>query len=186
MARKGGGLLTLGSETAGFIRHVLATNLVAKGTGNGLHIKSAVTRGGGVEDIHFQNIQMDSVGNAFLFSMNWNPAYSYSTLPSGYNKDSIPEHWKTMLHKVEPPEKGIPQYKDVYVSNVSAASARKAFSAEGLKESNLINFNFSNVKINADTKGSVAYANGWTFEKVEIRTKDGKELAVKGSTNMKL
>jgi polygalacturonase len=63
-ARKGGGLLTIGSETSGGIRHVLATDLTAKGTGNGFHIKSATTRGGTVEDIHVRNITMDSVGNA--------------------------------------------------------------------------------------------------------------------------
>ena len=51
IARKGGGLLTLGSETSGSIRHVLATGLTALGTGNGFHIKSASTRGGVVSDI---------------------------------------------------------------------------------------------------------------------------------------
>jgi len=99
IARKGGGLLTLGSETSGGIRHVLATDLTALGTGNGFQIKSATTRGGMIEDIHFENVTMDSVGNAFLYTMNWNPTYSYSTLPKGYNYDSIPQHWKTMLHK---------------------------------------------------------------------------------------
>ena len=99
IARKGGGLLTLGSETSGGIRHVLATDLIAMGTGNGFHIKSATTRGGTVEDIHFQNITMDSVGNAFMFTMNWNPTYSYSSLPKEYNYDSIPAHWKTLLQK---------------------------------------------------------------------------------------
>ncbi|HEV9035548.1 MAG TPA: glycosyl hydrolase family 28 protein, partial [Puia sp.] len=73
VARKGGGLLTIGSETSGGIRHVLATDLTARGTGNGFHIKSATTRGGTVEDIHVKNITMDSVGNAILFTMNWNP-----------------------------------------------------------------------------------------------------------------
>jgi len=186
IARKGGGLLTLGSETSGYIRHVLATDLVAKGTGNGLQIKSATTRGGGIEDIHFQNIQMDSVGNAFAFGMNWNPAYSYSTLPLGYNADSIPEHWKTMLHKVEPPEKGIPHYKDVFISNINVASAKRAINAEGLKESNLINFNFDNVNILADTKGSINYGNGWIFTNMAIKAKDEKELVIKNSTGIKL
>src|SRR5215210_913436 len=132
VARKGGGLLTLGSETSGGIRHVLATDLVAKGTGNGFHIKSATTRGGVVEDIHFQNVVMDSVGNAFLYTMNWNPTYSYSKLPEGYNYDSIPAHWKTMLHKVESPEKGIPHFKDVFVSNIRVKYAKKAINANGL------------------------------------------------------
>ena len=179
-------MLTLGSETAGFIRHVLATDLVAKGTGNGFHIKSAITRGGGVEDIHLQNIQMDSVGNAFLFTMNWNPSYSYSTLPAGYNIDSVPAHWKTMLHKIEPPEKGIPHFSNVYVSNITVASARKVFMAEGMKESPLLNFNFSQLNIKGDAQGSVSYANGWTFDHVMINTKNETPLAVKNSVNMKL
>ena len=135
MARKGGGLLTIGSETSGGIRHVLATDLTARGTGNGFHIKSATTRGGIVEDIHVRNITMDSVGNAILFTMNWNPAYSYSTLPAGYNPDSIPAHWKTMLHKVEPADKGTPHFRDIYVSNIKVASAKKAIAAAGLDRS---------------------------------------------------
>lgn len=186
IARKGGGLLTLGSETAGYIKHVLAEDLVAKGTGNGFHIKSAITRGGGVEDIHLRNIQMDSVGNAFLFTMNWNPAYSYSTLPAGYNIDSVPAHWRTMLHKVEPPEKGIPHFKDIYVSSINVASARKVFLAEGMKESPLQNFNFKNVTIIGDVKGSISQASDWTFENVTLTTKDEAPLAVKKSVNMKL
>ena len=135
VARKGGGLLTLGSETSGGIRHVLATDLVAKGTGNGFQIKSAATRGGVIEDIHFENVVMDSVGNAFLYTMNWNPTYSYSTLPAGYNYDSIPAHWKTMLHKVEPPEKGVPHFKDIYVTNVQVKYAKKAMNASGYEKS---------------------------------------------------
>lgn len=186
IARKGGGLLTLGSETAGYIKHVLAEDLVAKGTGNGFHIKSAITRGGGVEDIHLRNIQMDSVGNAFLFTMNWNPAYSYSTLPAGYNIDSVPEHWRTMLHKVEPAEKGIPHFKDIYISSINVASARKAFMAEGMQQSPLQNFNFKNVTIKGDVKGSIAQAADWTFENVTLTTTDTAPLAVKKSVNMKL
>jgi polygalacturonase len=135
VARKGGGLLTLGSETSGGIRHVLATDLVAKGTGNGFQIKSAATRGGVIEDIHFENVVMDSVGNAFLYTMNWNPTYSYSTLSAGYNYDSIPAHWKTMLHKVEPPEKGVPHFKDIYVTNVQVKYAKKAMNASGYEKS---------------------------------------------------
>jgi polygalacturonase len=131
-ARKGGGLLTLGSETSGGIRHVLATGLIAKGTGNGFHIKSATTRGGTIEDIHFTNVTMDSVGNAFMYTMNWNPSYSYSTLPAGYNADSIPAHWKALLHKVEPAEKGIPHFKDIYVSNVVVKYAKKAIKQQAV------------------------------------------------------
>jgi polygalacturonase len=186
IARKGGGLLTLGSETAGGIRHVLATDVVAMGTGNGFQIKSATTRGGLIEDIHFTNVTMDSVGNAFLYTMNWNPTYSYSTLPKGYNYDSIPEHWKTMLRKVEPPEKGIPHFKDVYVSNVKVKYAKKAFNASGYEKSILQNFNFSNVTINAGDAGEINYAESWKLNNVLVNTKDNKPIDIKNSTGVKL
>jgi polygalacturonase len=186
LARKGGGLLTLGSETSGGIRHVYAVNLYGKGTGNGLHIKSATTRGGTIEDIHFQNIQMDSVGTAFQFTMNWNPTYSYSTLPAGYNYDSLPNHWKVMLTKVDPAEKGIPHFKDVYISNINAAGVKKVINAAGLKESFLQNFHFTNVQVQGNTAGVVNYGSGWIFNNVTIKGADGEALKVNDSQNMKV
>jgi polygalacturonase len=186
LARKGGGLLTLGSETAGGIRHVLATDLIGKGTGNGFHIKSATTRGGTVEDIHFQHCTLDSVGNAFMFTMNWNPAYSYSTLPAGYNIDSVPAHWKTMLHKVEPPEEGIPHFRNIFVADITAAGVKKIINAAGLKESTLDNFNFSDVKIKGNTAGGISYAKNWQFNKVILTGADGKKLAVDNTEKMVL
>ena len=183
-ARKGGGLLTIGSETSGGIRHVLATDLTAKGTGNGFHIKSATTRGGTVEDIHVRNITMDSVGNAILFTMNWNPAYSYSTLPAGYNPDSIPAHWKTMLHKVEPAEKGVPHFKDIYVSGIKVASARKAIASTGLDQSLISGVHIDNMVINAGTAGEVSFAKDWEIKGVSVTAKDGTKVQVKNSTGV--
>ncbi|MBC7889770.1 MAG: right-handed parallel beta-helix repeat-containing protein [Ferruginibacter sp.] len=186
IARKGGGLLTLGSETSGGIRHVLATDLVGKGTGNGFHIKSATTRGGTVEDIYFQNCSLDSVGTAFQFTMNWNPSYSYSTLPKGYNYDSLPPHWKVMLNKVEPAEKGIPHFKNIYVSNISAKGVRKIVNAAGLKESFLQGFHFNVVKVTGNTAGDISFGNSWVLTNVIFSGADGKKLNVTNSTGMQL
>jgi len=180
-ARKGGGLLTIGSETSGGIRHVLATDLTAKGTGNGFHIKSATTRGGTVEDIHVRNIHMDSVGNAILFTMNWNPAYSYSTLPPGYNPDSIPAHWKTMLHKVEPAQKGTPHFRHIEISNITVGSAKKAISATGLEQSFITGVRIDNLSINAVTAGEISFAKDWKIEKLDIHTKDGSTFQTKNA-----
>jgi polygalacturonase len=186
IARKGGGLLTIGSETAGSIRHVLATDLTAKGTGNGFHIKSATTRGGTVEDIQIRNFTMDSVGNAILFTMNWNPAYSYSTLPAGYNIDSVPAHWKTLLHKVEPPEKGTPHFKDIYVSGIRAVNAKKAISATGLDQSLIMGVHIKDLSITAATAGEISYAKDWDFSGAGITARDNTKVQVSHSENVKL
>ncbi len=186
MARRGGGLLTLGSETSGGIRHVLAMNLTGKGTGNGFQIKSATTRGGTVEDIHFQHCSLDSVGNAFLFTMNWNPAYSYSRLPAGYQYDSVPAHWKVLLHSVEPPEKGIPTFRDIFVADIKATGVKKIINAAGLQSSLLQQFHFSNVNIRGNTAGDISFATGWSFNDVILSGADGKKLAVTDSGNMQM
>ncbi len=186
ISRKGGGLVTFGSETSGSIRHILAQNLKAQGTGVGLRFKSARTRGGTVEDIYLQDIEMDGVGTVIEVSMNWNPSYSYSSLPEGYDSESIPQHWKTMLRQVEPPEKGIPEFKDVHISRVKAAGARRAISAAGTKESIVKDFHLSDVEIEANSAGRISYARGWEFENVSIKTADDQQLNVQNCTDMNL
>ena len=168
IARRGAGLVTLGSETSGGIRHVLATDLYAKNTDNGLRIKSATTRGGTIEDIYFQNSIMDSVKNAFQFNLNWYPAYSYSELPKGYVYDSIPAHWKSMLHHVTPPEKGIPHAKDFYISGITATHCENAFGATGLEQSLISNFIFNNCNITAGNVGVLDFTKGWKFNNVSL------------------
>ena len=168
IARRGAGLVTLGSETSGSIRHIYCTDLFAKHTDNGLRIKSATTRGGTIEDVYFVNSVLDSVRNAYQFNLNWYPAYSYSELPKGYNYDSIPQHWKAMLQKVTPAEKGIPYTKDFYITNVKITNAQKAFEVNGLLKSQIENFIFTNSFISANVLGEMVYAKGWKYNKLEI------------------
>ena len=168
VARRGAGLVTLGSETSGSIRHIFCTDLFAKHTDNGLRIKSATTRGGTVEDVYFVNSVLDSVRNAYQFNLNWYPAYSYSELPKGYSYDSIPQHWKAMLQKVTPAEKGIPHTKDFYISNVKITHAAKAFEVNGLEQSQIENFNFNNSHVSASVLGDMVFAKNWKFKNFEL------------------
>lgn len=186
VARKGAGLLTLGSETSGGIRHVWATDLVGYGTGNALNIKSARTRGGTVEDIYFGNITMHGVGNVIQINPNWNPTYSYSTLPAGYNPDSIPAHWTKLLNRVTPESKGIPKIQNVTVYNVKATEAKKAINAIGFKATILKNFNLVNIDVNGLTAGTIDYAENWTFKNVVIKTADKTKPEVINSVGVKL
>lgn len=168
VARRGAGLVTLGSETSGSIRNIYCTDLYAKHTDNGLRIKSATTRGGIVENVYFVNSVLDSVRNAYQFNLNWYPAYSYSELPAGYNYDSIPQHWKAMLQKVNPPEKGIPQTRNFYIRNVKITNAQKAFEVNGLTNSRIRNFNFTNSYVAAAVLGEMNFAEDWNFNSFRL------------------
>jgi polygalacturonase len=184
VARRGAGLVTLGSETSGGIHHILATDLYAKNTDNGLRVKSAFTRGGVVEDIYFQNSVLDSVRNVFQFNLNWYPAYSYSELPKGYSYDSIPAHWKSMLQKVTPAEKGIPAAKNFYITNITATHAKVAFDAVGYKQSTLKNFVFTNSTVSAAVLGTLEYTEGWKFNNFTLSIdKNAPPPKVKGIEN---
>lgn len=173
IARRGAGLVTLGSETSGGLRHIYATGLKAKHTDNGLRIKSATTRGGTIEDIYFVDSELDSVRNAYQFNLNWYPSYSYSKLPEGYTWETVPAHWKTMLEKVTPESKGIPFTKNVFIRNVKITHAEKAFEINGLPQSTIDHVQFHNSIITAQTIGSMEYASNWdlTGLKLSITTK---------------
>ena len=58
------GAVTIGSETSGWIRNLVASNITCEGTQMGVRIKSRRGRGGGVEDVRFDNWTMDDVGQA--------------------------------------------------------------------------------------------------------------------------
>ena len=175
IARRGAGLVTLGSETSGGIRHIYCSELTAKHTDNGLRIKSGVTRGGVIDDIHFVNSTLDSVNNAYQFNLNWYPAYSYSSLPAGYSMETVPAHWKTMLQKVEPAERGIPRVGGITVRNVSITNAKKAFEIAGLPNSIIADCRFVNSRITAETIGTMEYTARWNFVNTSIDISKKKE-----------
>jgi len=184
VAGAGDGLFTCGSETSGGIRHVIARGLTAKGTKYGIRLKSATNRGGTVEDIVVEDIQMDGVRVPIIMTMNWNPSYSYSELPTGYTQATLPAHWKAMLTKVEPAERGIPHFQNVRISNLTATGAGTAISAEGVATSKLLNFRLDNIRISTAKAGTVDFAQGWNLQKVAIQAQDNQPVAVKNSSSV--
>lgn len=149
-------------------------------------MKSAVTRGGTVEDIYFENIAMDSIGTFLQINMNWNPSYSYSKLPEGYNEATLPAHWKKLLTKVDPTEKGIPVFKDVYISNINIKGAKVAINANGMEQSKLINYKLKNVAVTAESAGLIEHAKGWDFKNVKITADDKGKPVLKDATDMNI
>jgi polygalacturonase len=184
VAGAGDGLFTCGSETSGSIRHIIARHLKAKGTKYGIRLKSATNRGGTVEDIVVEDIQMDAVRVPIIMTMNWNPAYSYSELPAGYTQATLPAHWKAMLAKVDPVQ-GTPHFRNVRITNLQATGAGTAISAEGVAASLLENFRLEDVHITAAKAGTVDFAQTWQVSNVTITAADNAPVAVKNSADVR-
>ncbi len=184
IARQGGGLLTFGSETSGGIRDVVAYGLKGLGTRNGLRFKSAYTRGGTVENIYLYDIQMVNMHVPIQVDLNWNPSYSYSRLPEGYDPERIPEHWRTMLEEV-PEEQGMPTFRNVFFEEITATDCHTAISVNGTEKSPVEGFHLKNVKIEADEPGHIRWAKNWTLDQVSIRARSsGEPIEIENSNGL--
>lgn len=183
VARRGAGLMTIGSETSGGIRHVLVEDSRAIGTSNGVNFKSAFTRGGTVEDIYIRRLDLRQVSTAITVNLNWNPSYSYTTLPAEFDYDSIPSYWKVMLKKV-PPSEGTPTLRDVYITGILGTDCKRAVYAVGMKTSALAGFHLRDVHISARTAGEIRYARDWRIHRLHIEAEDGSGLRLQDDTGI--
>ena len=171
----GGGLVTCGSETSGGIRHIVAYRMKGRGTTCGLRFKSTCQRGGVIEDIHFHDIEMQGVKQPLVVDLNWHPAYSTSRLPEGYDPETIPSHWKTMLLPVSP-EQGTPTFRDVHLSQVTATGASTCIRAIGIEQSPITGFTFDQVKLQGRQAGRIERCQDWQTDGLTIEAEDGKSI----------
>ena len=185
IARKGAGLLTCGSETSGDIRYIYCTDSQAFGTSATLRIKSAMTRGGIVEYIYMNNVKADSTQFILNCDMNWNPAYSYSTLPAEYEGKSIPSHWSVMLQKVDP-EKGIPHFRNIYMSDIEAKHAGTFINCVGMEKSVIKNVELERMNIQAKKAGTISFTSDMQIKKVKLTTSDASVIKAADNTGLVL
>ena len=182
ITRRGGGVLSFGSETAGGIRKVVAYNNHGIGTKEGIRFKSAKTRGGYVEDILIRDIKMENVLLPFTFTLNWNPSYSYATIPKEIT--DVPPHWIVMNTPVTPPERGLCEFRNITIENIEVLNAARVFSASGLPDKPIINVKFANVTAQAADGGSIEYARDWTMTNVKLQTINGAPVKISNSENV--
>jgi polygalacturonase len=185
LARHGDGLFTCGSETSGSIRNIVAYNMTAMGTKVGMRFKSALNRGGTVENIYLANFKMQDIRDPFQINLNWNPAYSYSELPEGFAWDSIPAHWKVMLTKVEP-ALALPKFKNIHFTDIQAYNCQVALICEGVEASPIEAFYLKNVHITAENPGHMYWAKDWTLDNVSISGENGEKVDIQNTVNVPL
>ena len=174
ITRRGGGILSFGSETSGGIRKVVAYQNQGIGTTEGIRFKSATTRGGYVEDVLIRDIRMEDVPLPFTFTLNWNPSYSYATIPKGIT--DIPPHWKVLSTPVTPPERGLCEFRNITIENVQVVGALRIFSVSGLVEKPIADVRWVNVTAEGSVAGLIEHARNWTMENVKLQTADGEAL----------
>lgn len=184
ITRSGHGLLTLGSETAGGIRNVEVYGLKAVGTTMGIRFKSAKVRGGVVEDVCFHHVEMEGVRYPFHFELNWYPEYSYPTIPSGFDDESIPDRWRALTLPLDTPELGIPEFKDIAFSDIVVSKAKQAFYVNAFPEKPMRGIRWSDIRIEAEEAGEIHHAYEWTMENVTLRLSGSQGIAIQNASEI--
>jgi len=172
--RNGAAAVTIGSETSGGFRNIEAYNLTAlSGVPSGVLFKSAQTRGGFARDIRIHDLTLEGVATPIHITMNWNPSYSYATMPEGV-KD-VPPYWVVLTTKV-PLQQGLPHFSDVHIWNIKATGAKSAFNVSAYPAATLDNFRIDHLDIEAATAGMIANSSHWIMSDNNIRTADGSKV----------
>jgi len=129
-----------------------------KGVPVGILFKSAHTRGGFAENIRIHDITMIGTPVVFRVTMNWNPSYSYATIPPDLK--TYPAYYKVLAMPV-PEGKGIAHFHDVHIWNIKATGAKTAFEVDAYKSVSLESFTLDHLEIQAATAGHINDAKGW-------------------------
>ena len=170
IVRRGAAAITIGSETSGGFRNIEVYNITAfSDVPSGVLFKSAQTRGGIASDIRIHDLKLEGVAIPIHIIMNWNPSYSYATLPADV-KD-IPPYWITLTTRV-PEQQGLPHFSNVHIWNIKATGASRAFDVSAYPSAPLEDFRLDHLDIEASTAGSIANAKNWRLCDNSIRTAD--------------
>ncbi len=182
IVRDGAAGVTFGSETSGGFRNIEAWNITTLGhVPVGILFKSAHTRGGFAENIRLHDFNIADARTVIMITMNWNPAYSYATIPVGLT--DYPSYYKT-LTTVVPTEQGIAHVHDVHIWNIKAVNAKMAFSVDAYPNAPVYNVQLDHLNIQADTAGHIFDAKDWKFSDVTLTTADHSVVAFSDDTNV--
>lgn len=161
------GAVTIGSETSGWVRNLVASNITCDGTQMGVRIKSRRGRGGGVEDVRFDNWTMENVGTAINVT-------NYYMMEGEVKAGDEPVSART------------PIFRNIAVSNMTIHHARVAIDVEGLPEMPIEALRISDVVAQAVTGLKAYHTDALELHGVQIDAERGPAFLVRDSKQLEL
>lgn len=161
------GAVVIGSETAGGIRNVTASNITAVDTENGIRIKSRRGRGGTVENVRFDNWTMRNVGTGIVVTSYYVMGGESAT-------------------KEEPVSRRTPVFRGIAVSNVTIDGAKKAVDIDGLPEMPVRGLRLTDVVASGAAGLSARHTDALELHRVQIDAGRGPAFAIENAANLEL
>jgi polygalacturonase len=160
--------VTIGSETSGWIRNLVASNFTCNGTQMGIRIKSRRGRGGGVEDVRFDNWTMENVGTAV-------------NVTNYYMMEG-----EVRTSGEQPVSARTPVFRNIAVSNVTANHARMAVDVEGLPEMPISGLRITNMVASSQTGVKAYNTDDFELHDVQVNAEKGLPFQIRDSKNLEL
>ena len=158
------GGFVVGSEMSGGARNIWVDNCTFIGTDIGLRFKTTRGRGGVVENIYIKNIHMqDIIGEAILFDMYY---AARDPIALAGEKREPP---KVEMHPVTDET---PQFRNIYIKNVTVNGAEKAIFVRGLPEMSVDNILMKNMVMQTDKGLDMTEGSNISLQNVKLFTKE--------------
>lgn len=162
------GGFVIGSEMSGGAKNIYVLDCSFLGTDIGLRFKTTRGRGGIVENIYINNINMkDIAGEAILFDMYY------------MAKDPVPLAGEVRdAPKVEllPVTEATPQFRNFYVKDIVCDGAEKAVFIRGLPEMNVKNVVMENMVLQAKKGIQLEESSSISFKNVQLVVSESNPL----------
>jgi polygalacturonase len=157
------GAVVIGSETAGGVRNVVASNIVSTGTEIGIRIKSGRSRGGVVENLRFDNWVIDRPLKDGILVTNY-----YVRIP------------------VEPVSERTPIFRNIAISNVTVSGAPVVADIQGLPEMPIAGLRITDLT-GSGKRGVQAFNTmGLELHGVKVDAAEGPAFLIRDSSDLEL
>ena len=163
------GAVVLGSEISGWIRNLVASNITCDGTQMGVRIKTRRGRGGGVENVRFDNWTMQNVARGI------NVSSFYVMAPE--NKSTPPE---------EPVSERTSIYRNIAVSHMTMNHSRLAIDIEGIPEMPIDGLRISDIVASTEVGMKAFNTKGMELHNVQLNAKTGPVFLIRDSSDLEL
>lgn len=172
----GHGGFTVGSEMSGGVKNIHVSDCTFIGTDVGLRFKSTRGRGGVVEGVYISNIDMINIKTR---AISFNLYYGGQSV-----SEMLADNKEGEAASVVPVSEETPQFKDIYIRDITIKGARQAIYLQGLPEMNLKNVNLSRMILEADSGLLAMDVDGINVQDVTLMTKESPAITLYNARNV--
>jgi polygalacturonase len=176
----GHGGFVVGSEMSGGVKNIFVSNCSFLGTDVGLRFKSNRGRGGVVENIFIENINMINIPNeAILFNLY----YGGKSREEEANDSTVEES-----AEIYPVTEETPCFRNIDIKDVTCYDAGRAMQFKGLPEMRIDNVKMENINVMNCTDGiELDEVSNADFKNINITLKkDGEKINIQNCSRINI